>query len=152
MKKDIKKTVAKPLKISREPHSKELHSYTEGIGRRKTSVARVRIASGHGKFIVNGKELKAYFGLDRLINMASEPFTKLKLDQKSDVSVIVSGGGTSSQAGAVRLGLSRALTVKNEDLKKRLRKLGFLTRDSRKVERKKYGLKKARRAPQWQKR
>ena len=134
-----------------KPHS-PAERYTEGIGRRKTSVARVRIVVGKGDFVVNGKKPKEYFPTPRFLSYAVSPFEKLKLSDKYDVSVKVSGGGLRAQAEAVRLGLSRALTAKNPDLEARLKKLGYLTRDSRKVERKKYGLKKARRAPQWAKR
>jgi small subunit ribosomal protein S9 len=126
--------------------------YVEGVGRRKTAVARVRIVGGHGKFLINGKDMELYFPLPRLRIVAKEPLEKLKLSDKYDVSVKVGGGGVKAQAEAVRLGLSRALVLKNPDFKSRLRALGFLTRDQRMVERKKYGLKKARRAPQWQKR
>jgi len=132
--------------------TKKAERYTEGVGRRKTVVARVRLISGHGEFFVNKIKLADYFRVPRLRATALNPVEKLKLSDKFDVSAKVSGGGIVAQAEAVRLGLSRALALKNADFKKRLRKLGFLTRDSRMVERKKYGLKKARRAPQWQKR
>lgn len=131
---------------------KKAERYTEGVGRRKTSIARVRVVDGKGKFIVNDKELKQYFQLSVLESCAQSPFSKLKLEDKFDVSARVSGGGIHAQAEAVRLGLARALSINNSDFQKRLHKLGFLTRDSRMVERKKYGLRKARRAPQWQKR
>lgn len=126
--------------------------FTEGIGRRKTSIARVRISAGKGDFLVNGKKPSEYFHTPRFFAYAMSPLEKLKLPDKYNVSVKVSGGGLRAQADAVRLGLSRAFVIKTPDLRMRLRKLGFLTRDSRKVERKKYGLKKARRAPQWAKR
>ena len=125
--------------------------YTEAVGRRKTAIARVRISAGTGKMIVNGKDPKAYFTLPRLVAAARSPLEQLKLDEY-DVSVKVSGGGIHAQADAVRLGLSRAIIAKSPDWKPRLRTMGFLTRDSRMVERKKYGLRKARRAPQWAKR
>ncbi len=128
------------------------HRYTEAVGRRKTAIARVRITSGGtGKMTVNGKTPKDYFTLPRLMNDARSPIDQLKLDEY-DVTVVVSGGGIHAQAGAVRLGLSRAIIAKEPDWKPRLRTMGFLTRDSRMVERKKYGLNKARRAPQWAKR
>jgi small subunit ribosomal protein S9 len=128
------------------------HRYTEAVGRRKTAIARVRItAGGTGKMTVNGKSPAAYFTLPRLVADARSPIDQLKLDGY-DVSVVVSGGGIHAQAGAVRLGLSRAIIAKEPDWKPRLRTMGFLTRDSRMVERKKYGLNKARRAPQWAKR
>jgi small subunit ribosomal protein S9 len=125
--------------------------YTEAIGRRKTAIARVRIMAGTGNITVNGKSLKEYFTLSRLIQDAKSPLEQLKL-KEYDVTIMVSGGGIHSQAGAVRLGISRAIVAKSPDWKPRLRTMGFLTRDSRMVERKKYGLNKARRAPQWAKR
>lgn len=126
--------------------------FFEGVGRRKTAVARVRIQSGAGKSEINGKEGASYFGLVELKEVALSPISELKVPEKFDITVKVIGGGVRAQAEAIRHGLSRALVDWNEDLKKRLRGLGFLTRDSRMVERKKYGLKKARRAPQWKKR
>lgn len=126
--------------------------YMEGVGRRKTAVARVRIAKGKAAFRVNEKDVNVYFPIPRLMKDAIAPLERLKRLGEYSVSVHVSGGGPSAQAGAVRHGLARALVKAEEELKKQLRALGFLTRDSRMVERKKYGLKKARRAPQWQKR
>ena len=125
--------------------------YTEAVGRRKTAIARVRISAGTGKMTVNGKTPAEYFTLPRLVAAARSPIEQLKLDEY-DVSVKVAGGGIHAQADAVRLGLSRAIIAKSPDWKPRLRTMGFLTRDSRMVERKKYGLRKARRAPQWAKR
>jgi small subunit ribosomal protein S9 len=127
------------------------HRYTEAVGRRKTAIARVRIMPGTGKMTVNGETPSAYFTLPRLVQDARSPLEQLKLSEY-DVTVVVSGGGIHAQAGAVRLGLSRAIIAKEPDWKPRLRTMGFLTRDSRMVERKKYGLNKARRAPQWAKR
>jgi len=149
VKKEPKRPLAKARGVS---EAKKSERYVEGVGRRKTSVARVRLTGGHGKFFVNGRDLKQYFPLLRLEMVASAPLQKLKLTDKYDVSAHVKGGGITAQAEAVRLGLSWALAVKNPDFEKRLHKLGFLTRDPRMVERKKYGLKKARRAPQWAKR
>ena len=144
-------TSAKTKKETSVP--KKAERYTEGVGRRKTSIARVRIADGKGKFVVNEKDLKHYFQLGILESCAKSPFSKLKIeDDKFDVSAKVSGGGIHAQAEAIRLGLSRALAIVNPEFQKRLHFFGFLTRDSRMVERKKYGLRKARRAPQWQKR
>jgi small subunit ribosomal protein S9 len=137
-----KEAAAAPAKKSR---------YTEAVGRRKTAIARVRISAGTGKMTVNGKTPTEYFTLPRLVAAARSPLEQLKLDEY-DVSVKVSGGGIHAQADAVRLGLSRAIIAKSPDWKPRLRTMGFLTRDSRMVERKKYGLRKARRAPQWAKR
>ena len=126
--------------------------YIEGVGRRKTATARVRIAKGKGAMVINGKTLAEYFSLPGLQRTAESPFTEGKPPESFDASVLVSGGGIHAQAEAVRHGLSRAIVEAFPDMKKRLRALGFLTRDSRMVERKKYGLKKARRAPQWKKR
>ena len=126
--------------------------YYEALGRRKTSTARVRISPGSGRLTVNNKEFKEYFMEPGLWQTALSPIENLKLNSKFDVSVKVGGGGIRSQSEAVRHGIARALIVVNAEFKKRLRNLGFLTRDPRMVERKKYGLKKARRAPQWQKR
>ena len=125
--------------------------YTEAVGRRKTAVARVRIVAGNGKVTVNGKDIQSYFTLPRLVQAAKAPLEQLKIADY-DVSVKVSGGGIHAQADAVRLGLSRAIVIKSPDWKPRLRVIGFLTRDPRAVERKKYGLRKARRRPQWAKR
>ena len=127
------------------------HRYTEAVGRRKTAIARVRIMPGTGKMTVNGKTPLQYFTLPRLVQDARSPIDQLKLAEY-DVTVSVTGGGIHAQAGAVRLGLARAIIAKTPDWKPRLRTMGFLTRDSRMVERKKYGLNKARRAPQWAKR
>jgi small subunit ribosomal protein S9 len=125
--------------------------YTEAVGRRKTAIARVRIMAGNGKMTVNDKDPKNYFTLPRLVMDARSPMDQLKLVE-FDVTVHVSGGGIHAQAGAIRLGLARAIILKDAAWKPRLRTMGFLTRDSRMVERKKYGKKKARRAPQWAKR
>ena len=125
--------------------------YYEAVGRRKTAIARVRIYAKNGEFSVNGKQLKDYFKTERQRADAVVPVSELKLDNVS-FTAKVEGGGLTAQSQAIRHGLARALVVLNPILKKRLRKLGFLTRDSRMVERKKYGLKKARRAPQWAKR
>jgi small subunit ribosomal protein S9 len=126
--------------------------YVEAVGRRKTSIARVRVMKGSGKVIVNDKDAKQYFPLARLVADAIAPLTSLKIAGEWDVSAKVSGGGIHAQAGAVRLGVARALVKQDAELKKRLRVFGFMTRDSRAVERKKYGKKKARRSPQWAKR
>lgn len=125
--------------------------YIEATGRRKTAVARVRIMAGNGKMTVNDKDVKAYFALARQVAAAQAPLVELKLVDL-DVSVHVSGGGINAQAEAIRHGLSRAIVLKDVAWKPRLRAMGYMTRDSRMVERKKYGLRKARRAPQWAKR
>ncbi len=130
----------------------ETVSYS-GTGRRKDSVARVRLLPGTGKFIINGKEAKEYFSDNRfLLIVAESALAYTKTNEKYDVIVNVEGGGISGQAGAIRHGISRALIVAEEDLKDSLKKAGFLTRDSRMKERRKYGLKKARKAPQFSKR
>jgi small subunit ribosomal protein S9 len=126
--------------------------YFEGVGRRKTAVARVRILPGRGGFSVNGAPLEKFFAIPRLRNAAQAPVQNLKLQDRIAVAAKVAGGGVNAQAEAVRHGLARALVSWDPELKKRLRVFGYLTRDPRMVERKKYGLKKARRAPQWSKR
>jgi small subunit ribosomal protein S9 len=126
--------------------------YFEGIGRRKTAVARVRVMKGDGKFVINGKDFDKYFQAIRLSQIAEEALKRLGVGGALDISVKIEGGGINAQAEAVRHGISRALALMNPDLKIQLAALGLLTRDSRMVERKKYGLKKARRAPQWKKR
>lgn len=131
---------------------KKAEAYAEGVGRRKTAVARVRITGGHGGYLVNDKKVDEYFRVFRFQSAAWSPLKELKLADRYSISAKVSGGGPKAQAEAVRLGLARALALKNPDSKNRLRVLGLLTRDPRMVERKKYGLKKARRAPQWAKR
>ena len=126
--------------------------YTEAVGRRKTAIARVRLTKGDGKLVVNGKTAKDYFTLQRLVTSAVQPLTDLKINGDFDISAQVRGGGIHAQAEAIRLGIARALAEREPERKKLLRVSGFLTRDSRMVERKKYGLKKARRRPQWAKR
>lgn len=131
---------------------KELQKYFEGIGRRKTAVARVRITPGQTGFTVNDADMKSYFKTDSQRFTAGKPIEKIQLPDKASVSVKVQGGGLAAQADAVSLGLARAIVLLDETTKTALRGLGLLTRDPRMVERKKYGLKKARRAPQWAKR
>lgn len=136
------------------PKTEEKSHYFEGIGRRKTAVARVRIeeAKSPEPIMVNNKTLEEYFSLERLKEAARAPLSKLKLEGRFRVSVRVKGSGIKAQAEAIRHGLARAIAAWDENFKKKLRRFGFLTRDPRMVERKKYGLKKARRAPQWAKR
>lgn len=122
------------------------------VGRRKRSSARVRIDKGTGKIVVNGKPLATYFPYFELQDIVLAPLKALSKEKDLDFSVKVAGGGSKGQAVAVQLGIARALLLWNEDFKKTLKTLGFLTRDSRIKERKKFGLKKARRAPQWSKR
>ncbi|MDD4931237.1 MAG: 30S ribosomal protein S9 [Candidatus Colwellbacteria bacterium] len=131
---------------------KKESKYFEGIGRRKTSSARVRIIPSGDGFIVNDIDYKAYFKTEDQRSSAVKPLSKVALAEKVGVSVKVMGGGLASQADAVSLGLARAFVEMESSLRPTLRSNGLLTRDSRAVERKKYGLKKARRAPQWAKR
>ena len=123
-----------------------------GTGRRKKSVARVRLVPGEGKVIVNKREIETYFGLETLRVIVNQPLVLTATKDKFDVLVNVYGGGLSGQAGAIRHGISRALLKADENLRPELKKAGFLTRDPRMKERKKYGLKKARRASQFSKR
>ncbi len=123
-----------------------------GTGRRKKAVARVRLVAGKGAIIVNKRELDDYFGLDTLKTIVRQPLELTETLGKFDVLVNVQGGGFTGQAGAIRHGIARALTKADESLRPALKKAGFLTRDPRMKERKKYGLKAARRAPQFSKR
>ena len=123
-----------------------------GTGRRKSSIARVRLVEGTGKITVNGKELDEFFGADTLKVIVKQPLTVTNTLEKFDVIASVNGGGFSGQAGAIRLGVARALNDANAEFRPTLKSNGFLTRDSRAKERKKYGLKKARKAPQFSKR
>ncbi len=121
-------------------------------GRRKTSVARVRLVQGGGKVIVNGRELSQYFGRPVLETLVKEPLEKTGTIGQYDVLVNVYGGGLSGQAGAIRMGIARALEVVDPEMRPTLKQAGMLSRDPRAKERKKYGLKKARKAPQFSKR
>jgi small subunit ribosomal protein S9 len=123
-----------------------------GTGRRKSSIARVRLVEGTGKITVNGKSLDEFFGAETLKVIVKQPLTVTNTLEKYDVIASVSGGGFSGQAGAIRLGVARALNEANAEFRPALKSNGFLTRDSRAKERKKYGLKKARKAPQFSKR
>jgi small subunit ribosomal protein S9 len=126
--------------------------YFEAVGRRKTAIARVRLFLKKGNLTVNNKDYRQYFRIFRLQQIAFSPIEKIQLNNKVDVTAKVSGGGPSSQAEAVRHGLARTLILFDPKLKSVLKSLGYMKRDPRMVERKKYGLKKARRAPQWAKR
>ena len=126
--------------------------YFYGTGRRKSSVARVRLLPGTGVITINGKDIDEYFGLETLKLIVNQPFGVTETQGKFDIIANVRGGGFSGQAGAIRHGLSRALLSVDEAYKPALKKAGFLTRDPRMKERKKYGLKAARRAPQFSKR
>ena len=123
-----------------------------GTGRRKSSVARVYVTPGSGKITVNKKDVDDYFGLETLKVIVRQPFAVTGTEGKFDVLVNVYGGGFTGQAGAIRHGISRALASADADYKASLKKAGYLTRDPRMKERKKYGLKGARRAPQFSKR
>ncbi len=126
--------------------------YTAALGRRKEAVAQVRLMGGKGEFLVNQRPVKEYFPVFHLQQAVHAPFAAAGLEGKYDVSVKVAGGGVRGQADAVRLGIARALVEINPDLRPVLKKAGFLSRDARVRERKKYGHKSARRSPQWAKR
>ena len=123
-----------------------------GTGRRKSSVARVRLVPGNGKITINKRDIDDYFGLETLKVIVRQPMVATKTDAKFDVICTVTGGGVSGQAGAIRHGIARALLKVEDDYRAVLKAAGFLTRDPRMKERKKYGLKAARRAPQFSKR
>lgn len=123
-----------------------------GTGRRKKSVARVRLVPGNGNVIINKREFSNYFPLETTRMVVNQPLELTGLKNSFDVLVNVHGGGITGQAGAIRHGISRALVKSDENLKGELKRAGFLTRDSRMKERKKYGLKKARKSPQFSKR
>jgi len=122
------------------------------VGRRKKAVARVRLVPGEGKIVINGRDIDNYFGLETLKMTVRQPQELVKLSTPMDILVNVKGGGLTGQAGAIRHGVSRALCKADPELRAELKKAGFLTRDPRMKERKKYGLKAARRAPQFSKR
>ena len=124
----------------------------KGTGRRKTSIARVRLLAGSGKITINGRDIDDYFGLETLKLIVRQPLVLTENQAKYDVLVNVEGGGLAGQAGAIRHGIARALLELDIALRPAVKKAGFLTRDSRMKERKKYGLKAARRAPQFSKR
>ena len=126
--------------------------YYYGTGRRKSSVARVRLYSGTGKITINDRDIDDYFGLETLKLIVRQPLALTETDQKFDIVCRVAGGGVTGQAGAIRHGISRALLQHDAELRTVLKKAGLLTRDQRMKERKKYGLKGARRAPQFSKR
>ena len=127
----------------------ESRPYFYGTGRRKSSVARVRVYAGTGKITINGRDIDDYFGLETLKLIVNQPLELTDTVGKFDIVCTVAGGGVTGQAGAIRHGLSRALLQYEEELRPVLKKAGFLTRDPRMKERKKYGLKAARRAPQF---
>jgi len=150
-------SVTKKTNTARHTSLKK-EAYVEGVGRRKTAVARARIIPGNlnkdgePSVMVNEKPFKKYFPIALHQNTVVAPLLKTDTHKQISATIKVAGGGLAAQAGAARLGLARALVSYEEKLRKQLKQYGFLTRDARMVERKKYGLKKARRAPQWSKR
>lgn len=149
--------IKKEQKKKREPKESKSEvkpeRYFEAVGRRKTAVARIRLfTQGDKTILVNDKSYKEYFPILELQQIVNSSLDKMKALDKFKIIVKVKGGGFHAQAEAIRHGISRALIGFNPDFRKRLRRVGYLTRDSRMRERKKFGLKRARRAPQWQKR
>jgi len=132
--------------------SKKESKYIEAVGRRKTSIARVRIVAGSDGITVNSREYKEYFPTTEMQKIAEDAFRKTRPETRFGVSAHINGGGIHSQAEALRHGISRALIQFDPECRKKLKKAGFLKRDPRVKERRKFGLKKARRAPQWAKR
>ncbi|OHB24451.1 MAG: 30S ribosomal protein S9 [Parcubacteria group bacterium RIFOXYD2_FULL_52_8] len=132
---------------------KAASAYTEAVGRRKTSTARVRLSPAKNtSYTCNKKSLEAYFPVEVLRGIVRSPFEQMTSTDKYEVTIVVKGGGIHSQAEAVRHGIARALSLAEGELRKPLKALAYLTRDSRAKERRKFGLKKARKAPQWSKR
>jgi small subunit ribosomal protein S9 len=140
---------ASATRVTRRP---VITGHASGTGRRKEAIARVRIVPGEGQWKINGRSLEVYFPNKVHQQIVNEPFVTLGAEGKFDIIVRITGGGVTGQAGAVRLGLARALTLVDPENRPSLKKAGFLTRDARVKERKKYGLKKARKAPQYSKR
>ena len=134
------------------PKAKKDNIVFYGTGRRKSSIARVRLVEGTGVITINGKNIDEYLGTETLKVIVRQPLTATNTVDKFDVICKVQGGGFTGQAGAIRLGIARALLEANSEYRPTLKSAGFLTRDARKKERKKYGLKKARKAPQFSKR
>jgi len=144
------KTAVKSQKTKKKPRAKREEYWA--TGRRKESVARLRLIPGEGNFELNGRSLEEYFGRKALQNQVKKPLNATKTLGKFDVLVNIRGGGTTGQAEAIQLGVARALAEYDETFRETLKKIGLLTRDSREKERRKYGLKKARKAPQFSKR
>jgi small subunit ribosomal protein S9 len=142
----------KPAVKTAAAKSSNVQGYIAAVGRRKTSVARVRVSNGKGTITVNGRTFETYFPDIFWQRTVKEPLVLVGLDKQVDVSVLVRGGGVNSQAQAIRHGIARAAQQRDKALRTTLKKAGFLTRDPREKERKKYGLKRARRAPQFSKR
>lgn len=140
-------------RITADKSIKPKGEYVQTLGRRKSAIARLRLKrGGNGQIIINNKDFKQYFPFPLWQEVMTAPLQLVGLDKNVDLSVKVSGGGLPAQAEAIRLALARALIIDNVDCRPTLRKMGYLTRDPREKERKKPGLKRARRAPQWQKR
>jgi len=151
--KEKDKKEKKKVLSAEKKKKEEKDRYFEAVGRRKSAVARVRLfTQKEKKFLVNGKPYKKYFSILEHQQIARASLEKMKSLDRFGVSAIVKGGGLHAQSEAVRYGIARALLKFNPDFRKKLRKAGFLTRDPRTRERKKFGLKRARRAPQWRKR
>jgi len=151
--KKIKKVVSKKAEKPKIEVKPKPEKYFEAVGKRKTAVARIRIFTRGGKmFLVNEKLLESYFPIFELQQIAKAALEKMKCLDKFRISAKVKGGGLHAQAEAIRHGIAQALILFNPDFRKRLKKAGYLTRDARMRERKKFGLKRARKAPQWQKR
>jgi len=150
-KKVVKEKTSPAVKVVKVVKDKEA-KYIEGVGRRKTSVARVRISEGGKGIIVNSKDHAVYFPTFEMQRIVKEALEKMNVSDRFKVEVHIYGGGIHSQAEALRHGLARALVKHNPDFRKRLKKAGYLKRDPRMKERRKFGLKKARKAPQWSKR
>ena len=143
------KTTTKEKKATSAPTGK----YIYAVGRRKTSNAQVRLyEGGKGVITINGRDISEYIPTKELRDLIMAPLVQFDMDKKADVTAVVKGGGMSGQSEAIRLGIARAMEKKDPDMRKPLKVEGFLTRDARKKERKKPGLKRARRAPQWSKR
>lgn len=155
MAEEIKELKTKTTKTTKTTKAKTVKAKAQeflGTGRRKCSVARVRITTGAGKITINDKDIEEYFDLDTLKFIVKQPLVLTETINNVDVVVNIYGGGKAGQAGAIRHGITRALIEFRPELRADLKKAGFVTRDARKKERKKYGLKKARRAPQFSKR
>lgn len=145
------KIVAKPHKEV-PPETEKAEKYYSAIGRRKTAIALIRLYTKGQGIVINGKDYKEYFNADAIQKIAESALKKMKSLERFKITAKVSGGGSKSQAEAIRHGIARVLVKFNSDFRKRLKKAGFLTRDQRMKERKKYGLKKARKSPRWSKR
>ena len=141
-----------PAKKATKKATKSTAQEFLGTGKRKTSVARVRLTTGSGNITVNGKDVKEYFILESLVGIVKQPLVLSELATSVDIRANIYGGGIAGQAGALRHGITKALIEFKPELRPELKKAGFVTRDARKKERKKYGLKKARKAPQFSKR